>query len=114
MNERELKKLSRADLLELLIAQVKENEQLTVRLAEKECLLRARQLTLEKAGSIAQASLELSGVFQAAQAAADQYLESIRALREKTAQECRQMLEDTRARCSKAEQAAASGEMEEL
>lgn len=79
MNERELKKLSRADLLELLIEQVKENERLTVRLAEKEAQLQERRITLEKAGSIAEAALALNGVFAAAQAAADQYLESLAA-----------------------------------
>ena len=79
MRERDLRKLSRADLLELLIEQVKENERLTVRLAEKEAQLQERRITLEKAGSIAEAALALNGVFAAAQAAADQYLESLAA-----------------------------------
>ena len=80
MTEKELRKLSRADLLELLIEQVKENERLTVRLAEKESMLRERQIHLDKMGSIAEAALKLNGVFEAAQAAADQYLENVRRL----------------------------------
>ena len=78
MTERELRRLSRADLLELLIEQVKENERLTVCLAEKEARLADRRIQLEQAGSIAEAALKLSGVFEAAQEAADRYLESIR------------------------------------
>ena len=37
-------------------------------------------LLLSEAGSIAEAALRLNGVFEAAQAAADQYLDSVRAM----------------------------------
>ena len=93
MTEQELKKLSRQDLLELLILEVRENERLTVRLAEKEALLQERRIQLERSGSIAEAALQLNGIFEAAQAAADQYLENIRQLEADTRQRCRLMLE---------------------
>ena len=70
MTDQELKKLRRSDLLELLIAQGKENEQLRARLAQAEAQLAERKVLLTKAGSIAEASLQLNGVFEAAQAAA--------------------------------------------
>jgi hypothetical protein len=61
-----------------------EKDELSKRLtAEKDELMKRleeRQITLDKAGSIAEASLTLSGVFQAAQNAADLYLENIKAL----------------------------------
>jgi hypothetical protein len=40
--------------------------------------LASRRIEVENAGSIAEASLRLNGVFQAAQEAADQYLENVR------------------------------------
>ena len=40
--------------------------------------LNEREIEISSAGSIAEASLELSGVFEAAQDAADRYLENIR------------------------------------
>ena len=80
--DQELKKLRRSDLLELLIAQEKENERLRSQVEQLEKRLADRAIDLEQAGSIAEAALRLNGVFQAAQAAADQYLENIRRLSE--------------------------------
>lgn len=80
MNENELRKLKRVDLLELLISQSRENEELGHRLAEAEQKLADRQIKTDEAGSIAEAALRLNGVFEAAQAAADQYLENIKRL----------------------------------
>lgn len=80
MNENELRKLKRVDLLELLISQGRENEELRRKLAEAEQKLADRQIKTDEAGSIAEAALRLNGVFEAAQAAADQYLENIKRL----------------------------------
>ncbi len=78
MTDKELRKLSRRDLLELLLAQSREQDALKQELAKAREELAKRQICLEQAGSIAEAALRLNGVFEAAQAAADQYLESIR------------------------------------
>ena len=78
MTERELRKLSRLDLLELLVQQVEENERLRAELKQAREQLESRELMLENAGSIAQASLQISRVFEAAQMAADVYLENVR------------------------------------
>ena len=80
MNDRELKKLSRSELLEVLIAQMKENESLRTELTEARAKLAERTMDYDEAGSIAEAALKVNGVFEAAQAAADQYLENVRAL----------------------------------
>lgn len=82
MTDQELKKLRRGDLLELLIAQEKENQRLRSQVEQMEKQLADRAIALEQAGSIAEAALRLNGVFEAAQAAADQYLENIRRLGE--------------------------------
>ena len=53
--------------------------ELQARLDEAEAQLKDREITIEKSGSIADAAMQLSGVFQAAQEAADTYLKSIKA-----------------------------------
>lgn len=78
MTDRELRKLHRRDLLELLLEQARENEALQRQVTQLEQQLSDRKIELEEAGSIAEASLRLSGVFQAAQSAAEQYLENLR------------------------------------
>ena len=70
MTDQELRKLRRTDLLELLLAQEKENEELRRRVEQLQICLEERELTMVNAGSIAEASMQLNGVFQAAQAAA--------------------------------------------
>ena len=78
MTDKELKKLSRAELLEMLLSQSRENEQLKQQLAEANEKLEAREISVDKAGTLAEAALKLNGVFEAAQAAADQYLDNLR------------------------------------
>ena len=77
MTEKELKRLNRAELLELLLEQTRRAEELEARLSEKEAELEQRKITLERTGNIAEAALALNKVFEAAQAAADQYLYSV-------------------------------------
>lgn len=77
MTDKELKRLSRSELLEMLIAQASENEKLKQELADARAALQDRTIAIDQAGSIAEASLQLSGVFEAAQAAAEQYLVNI-------------------------------------
>lgn len=75
---KELKRLSRTELLELMIEQGKELDKVKRELAEARRQLEDRTLKMSKAGSIAEASLALGKVFEAAQQAADEYLKSIR------------------------------------
>lgn len=80
MAEVNLKKLTRRQLLELLLKQTERAEQLEEQLSEANRMLQNRALMEEEAGSIAAASLKLNGVFEAAEAAASQYLENIEKL----------------------------------
>lgn len=96
MTDQELKKLKRTDLLELLLAQEKENEELRRQLQETRRQLEDRKMVLEEGGSIAEASLRLSGVFEAAQTAADQYLENVRRLSEGQETRCARLEEESR------------------
>lgn len=96
MTDRELKRLSRAELLELLLVQTRERERLEQELEEARQQLADRQIRLEKAGDIAHAVLEINGVMEAAQAAARQYLENAERLERQTRQKCEQMLQQAR------------------
>ena len=100
MMEKDLKKLSRADLLEMLIEQSTEVQALRERLAAAESALQKKELTIERAGSIAEASLQLNGIFEAAQAACEQYTENIRLLSQRQNDVCAQMERDARERTS--------------
>lgn len=78
MTEKELRRLSRTDLLEMLLEQSKEVQRLQQELEETKQKLEDRRLMEKEAGSIAEAALRINKVFEAAQQAADQYLENIR------------------------------------
>ena len=77
MTEKDLKKLSRSDLLELLVQEVRENESLKQELSLTKAKLAEQEITIQSAGSIAEAALKLSGIFEDAQAAADIYLRNL-------------------------------------
>ena len=78
MTDKELKKLKRVELLEMLIEQSKENEELKSKLKEAEEKLESRDIMIKQSGSIAEAALKLNGVFEAAERAVEQYLENVK------------------------------------
>lgn len=126
MTEKELKKLNRYQLLELLLLQAKRVQELekqleeTQKVAEKQLEeaqksaekqleeaqkeLDIRDIKLENIGSIAEASVQLSGVLEATQNAADLYLNAAkgRAVRlkeeakEEAKKEAEKILKDAR------------------
>ena len=101
MTEKELRRLSRTDLLELLLAQRKENEQLRCILDETQSQLADRTIKIDNAGSIAEASLQLSGIFTAAQDSCQHYIENIKLLSERQSKVCQQMEAETKEKCDR-------------
>lgn len=95
MTDKELRKLNRGALLEMLVDQSQENDRLRDQVEELKRQLSDRQLQINQAGSIAEASLQISHVFEAAQQAAEQYLENIQSLNGRQEEICRQMEEDS-------------------
>ncbi len=117
MTEKELKKLRREELLEMLIVQSKRAEELEQQLAQAQAQLESRGIALEEAGSIAEAAFRLNGVYEAAQAAAQQYLENIQSLSARqqeisqrleteSRQTAEELLSETTARCKAMEEEA--------
>lgn len=78
MTDRELRRLKRQDLLIMLLELEEENIRLKNEIAGLEERLEKRELMVSSAGSVAEASIRVNGVFEAAQAAADQYVENVR------------------------------------
>lgn len=84
MPDRELRRMRRAELVEIILALKQTEDRLRAENAALSAQLQERQIHIENAGSIAQATLELNKVFEAAQAAADEYVASVRAANKST------------------------------
>lgn len=63
MDEKQLRRLRRMDLMELLLSQAQEIESLQERVVELEDKLKRREIIVAEAGSIAEAALKLNKVF---------------------------------------------------
>lgn len=79
MAEKELRRMSREELVEIIYAMQQSQHQLEQQNEELRARLDERTLKWEQAGSLAEAALSLNHVFEDAQAAADQYLASLKA-----------------------------------
>ncbi len=79
--------MSKLELVELLAEQEREIQSLRQQLEEKEKLIEERTLRFEEFGNLAQAALAVNEVFEAAQRAADQYVDSIKTMVEERLQQ---------------------------
>lgn len=86
-------KLSRGELLELLISEREKNEELKRQLQEARNELTSKEIIINNAGSIAEAALALNGLFEAADKACAQYKENLERLykEEKKAKSCQKL-----------------------
>lgn len=82
MADKELRRMSRPELIEIIYALKSNEEVLKKKNAQLNEQLNDRTIRMEKAGSIAEASLQLNDIFTVAQEAADEYLNSIKAANE--------------------------------
>lgn len=101
MKDKDLKRLSREELLQLLIDKTKENETLRSQLDEALVRLDDRTLKIEQAGSMAEAALLVNGVLDAAQQAAQQYVENMQKRWHEQEEACTTMEEESRARAER-------------
>ena len=75
---KDLRKLRRSELLELLVVQSEEIDRLRMELAKAQEQLHSRAVAVRESGSLADAAVKLSGVMQAAEEAAQIYLDNIK------------------------------------
>ena len=80
MTDKELRKLNRKELLEILVSQQQEIDRLRGELNQAQKELADRRIIVENAGSLAEASIAMTNLFEEAQKAADIYLQNIYAL----------------------------------
>ena len=78
MNEKDFRKLKRVELYEIMLAQAEEIDDLRAQLATAKKELENKRIDIQQSGSIAEASLKLTNVFEEAQKAADLYLSNIK------------------------------------
>ena len=79
MAEKELRRMSRPELIEIIYELKSNEESLQKKNAHLEEQLNDRTIQISEAGSIAEAALQLNDIFSTAQIAADDYLTSIKA-----------------------------------
>ena len=87
MTDKELKKLNRSELLELMLEQSRGIDRLQAELEETREALQERNLKIESCGSIAEAAAEVNSLFHAAQRAADMYLLNVQRICAEKAEE---------------------------
>ena len=77
MTDKEFRHLSRSELVEIIYRLQTESEALQRENAELKEQLADKEIKMNNVGSVAEAALQLNGVFDAAQAAADQYVKEV-------------------------------------
>ena len=92
MTDKEVKRLSRSQLIEIIYQLQTREEELADKNRRLEEELRSKRIRMENAGNIAEAALELNDVFQSAQNAAAQYLSEIQTVRETAEKERQQII----------------------
>ncbi len=78
MKKTELQKMSRLELIEIIYALQQEEKLLEEEKKKLEDTIANWTIQIEEAGSIAEAAIKINGVFEAAQTAANQYLDHLR------------------------------------
>ena len=97
MTDKEFKRLSRAQLIDIIYQFQLQIDTLTEKNQDLEQELADKRLRLSNAGNIADAALEINNCFRSAQNAAEQYLNEIIAIREETEAERQRILAEARA-----------------
>ena len=105
MASKDLKHMGREELLQLMIQLTTENDELKKQLQQKEQEILqlkeypayAEPVAVQEPGSIAEAALKVNHVFENAQKAADQYLNTIVRMQREQALRCQKLLAEAQA-----------------
>lgn len=114
MENKDLKKLSRLELLEILLEQTKRIEQLEDEITKLNNKLDSKKVLFDESGSLAEASLKLTEIFKEADEAIAIYkenaFEAINKEEKQRRKECRELkkkaLEEIETKCKKREEQA--------
>ena len=97
MTDKEFKRLSRAQLIDIIYELQLELDKVNEEKQELESKLADKRLRLQSAGNIAEAALEINDCFRSAQNAAEQYLSEIKLMREEAAAERERIITEAQA-----------------
>lgn len=100
MTDKQLSRLRRSELLEILLEQGREQERLQQELDTARQAVSQRELSIQESGSIADAAFRLNDVMGAAQRAADLYMENVRRNMDRQQQEADKALGDAQTRAA--------------
>ena len=98
MISKELKKLSRRELVDIIYQLKKNEQQMQEKIAALEEALQEKRIRVSVAGSIAEAAADITNLFSTAQLTAELYLREIASMKADTERECAKMIEDARVR----------------
>lgn len=93
MNEKELRKISRKELLELLLEQANRIVDLEKELADAKAKLEDKRIMLNEAGNLAEASLKITDLFQKTMETCKIYSDNIEELNSRIEKEVREKYE---------------------
>ena len=96
MISKELKKLSRRELVDIIYQLKKNDQEKQEQIAALEEELQDKRIRISVAGSIAEAAMDITQIFSSAQRTADLYLHEISAMKADAEIECAKMLEEAR------------------
>ena len=112
MTDKEFKRLSRAQLIDIIYQFQLQIDELNEQKQALESELTDKRLRLSNVGNIAEAALEINNCFRSAQNAAEQYLDEIKAIREDAEAEREQILSSARAEAEAIIEAAKKAQSE--
>lgn len=93
MNEKELRKISRKELLELLLEQANRIVDLEKELANAKAKLEDKRIMLNEAGNLAEASLKITDLFQKTMETCKIYSDNVEELNSRIEKEVREKYE---------------------
>ena len=96
MISKDLKKLSRRELVDIIYQMKKKELLMRDEIASLQDELEDRRIRISQAGSIAEAAISVTDVFSAAQEAADLYLQEIARMKKETEKACAGMIEEAK------------------
>lgn len=96
MVSKELRKLNRRELIEVIYQMKKNEHQMQEKITALEAALEEKRLRISEAGSVAEAAVSITNVLNAAQEAADLYLHEIACMKAEAEQECERILAQAR------------------
>lgn len=97
MQAKELRKLNRLELLELLVEKEKQLEAVSAELEKATEALESREMKIKEAGTLANASVQIHDVLGAAQRAADDYLANLHWQNDHHLEEAERIINDAKA-----------------